>query len=95
MREDWEVYKEQRIKEYQNKIDILNEEVKLIDTNYKVDKLSGVEINEELYQKNRKNWTDKIKSEQSYIDDILKETEEESKEQWELEEEWGSWISSV
>lgn len=95
MREDWEVYKEQRIKEYQNKIDILNEEVKLIDTNYKVDKLSGVEINEELYQKNRKNWTDKIKSEQSYIDDILKETEEESKEQWELEEEWGSWINSV
>ena len=95
MREDWEVYKEQRIKEYQNKIDILNEEVKSIDTNYKVDKLSGVEINEELYQKNRKNWTDKIKSEQSYIDDILKETEEESKEQWELEEEWGSWISSV
>lgn len=95
MKEDWEIYKEKRIQEYQDRIDIYNEEIKSIDQNYKVDKLSGVEVHEDLYQKNRKKWTDKIKFEQEGINYILEETVEDSKWQWEYEEEWGSWLDSV
>ena len=85
MKEDWEVYKENRIKHEKAMRDQYQGELKKLEQHYLSDTLRGEQVYVEYFKKNKENWVSLIKTREDMIQDILNETEEESKEQWDLE----------
>ena len=85
MKEDWEVYKENRIKHEKAMRDHYQGELKKLEQHYLSDTLRGEQVYVEYFKKNKENWISLIKTREDMIQDILNETEEESKEQWDLE----------
>ena len=85
MKEDWEVYKENRIKHEKAMRDQYQGELKKLEQHYLSDTLRGEQVYVEYFKKNKENWLSLIKTREDMIQDILNETEEESKEQWDLE----------
>ena len=60
-------------------------ELKKLEQHYLSDTLRGEQVYVEYFKKNKENWLSLIKTREDMIQDILNETEEESKEQWDLE----------
>ena len=85
MKEDWEIHKENRIKHQRAMRDQYQGELKKLEQHYLSDTLRGEQVYVEYFKKNKENWLSLIKTREDMIQDILNETEEESKEQWDLE----------
>lgn len=85
MKEDWEIYKENRIKHQKSMRDQYQGELKKLEQHYLSDTLRGEQVYVEYFKKNKENWLSLIKTREDMIQEILNETEEESKEQWDLE----------
>jgi len=85
MKEEWQIYKENRIKHETAMRDQYQGELKKLEQHYLSDTLRGEQVYVEYFKKNKENWLSLIKTREEMIQDILNETEEESKEQWDLE----------
>lgn len=85
MKEDYIIYKEDRIKHEQAMKEQYQKELNKLEKNYLRDQLKGVQVFKEHYEKNRDNWLSLIKTREDMIQEILNETDQESRDQWDWE----------